>query len=80
MTRISVAKWGNSLALRLPKHVADDLLLSSGSQLEMGVKGGKLIVTPVRGRPKLADLVKQITPENRHDLDTWGPNVGREIW
>lgn len=36
MTRVTVAKWGNSLALRLPKHVADDLGLTSGTAMAAG--------------------------------------------
>ena len=82
MTQVAVAKWGNSLALRLPKHVADDLGLTTGTAMAVDVEGGRLVAKPVgrRPRPKLADLVAAITPKNRHAAADWGAAVGNEVW
>lgn len=80
MARVSVAKWGNSLAIRLPRHVAQDLELDRGSELELDVVQGKLIARPLRQRRPLAVLVKGITAANRHAATDWGPPRGREVW
>lgn len=81
MTNVSVAKWGNSLALRLPKHVADLLSIRSGTVMALEVQAGRFVATPVaaRPRPKLAELVKQITRGNRHSAMNWGGPVGIEL-
>jgi antitoxin MazE len=80
MVRISIAKWGNSLALRLPKHVAEELSLKSGSQVELDIEDGSLVAKPVTKRPRLSELVKRITPKNRHAATEWGGPVGNEVW
>jgi antitoxin MazE len=82
MTRLAVSKWGNSLAIRVPKHLADDLGLESGSQLSVGVENGRLIAIPLRRRPRprLDDLVRRIKPSNRHKATDWGQPVGNEVW
>lgn len=76
-----VQKWGNSLAVRIPKALAEELEAESGVEVDLQVEGGRLIVTPVR-RPgySLEELVAGITPENRHDEVDWGPPRGREAW
>ena len=80
MTKVAVAKWGNSLAVRLPKHLADDLGLITGTELAMGVEAGRLVASPVRARVPLADLVKRINAGNRHAATDWGTPVGNEVW
>ena len=80
MARVSIAQWGNSLAIRLPKHLVEDLSLEKGTSLELGVKQGALVATPVRKRPRLSDLVKRITPKNRHTATDWGKPLGNEVW
>jgi antitoxin MazE len=80
MARVSIAKWGNSLAIRLPKHLADDLKIQDGTTVDLDVKKGLLVARPVRKRPRLADLVKKITPKNRHAATDWGDPVGNEVW
>ena len=79
--RAQVKKWGNSLALRIPKALAEEAGLDSGSNVELIVENGHLCVIPVkRPRYTLEELVAQITPENRHgEIDT-GPAVGKEVW
>jgi len=74
-----VQRWGNSLALRIPKAVADDLGLSNNGQVELTVRKGKLVVAPA-SRPQLTDLVARITAENLHAAEDCGMPVGREVW
>ena len=79
--RAEVKKWGKSLALQIPKALAEAAGLESGSRVEQISENGYLHVTSVkRSRYTLEELVAQITPENRHDEWDTGPPVGREIW
>jgi antitoxin MazE len=76
-----VSRWGNSLAIRIPKLLADELQLGEGDAvtLEAG-ENGALVIRPARPRYRLEDLVAGITPENRHPETGWGPEVGKETW
>jgi antitoxin MazE len=74
-----VLKWGNSLAIRIPKPVADDAHLQLGDPLEIAVAAdGVVEMHRVAKLPTLAQLVAQITPENRYAEIPLGPEVGRE--
>ena len=67
-----VQKWGNSLALRIPKTFASEVGLDPNSPVEMSLRDGKLIVVPV-DKPKftLKELLAKVTEENLHDeVDT----------
>lgn len=76
-----VQKWGNSLALRIPKSFATEVNLGCNSEVELSIKGGDLVVSPTtRRRYTLRELVDGITDENRHDEISTGPSVGNEIW
>lgn len=79
--RAQVQQWGSSLALRIPNAFAAETALSSGSEVDLTLEDGRLVITPA-GRPRytLDELVARITPENRHpEIDT-GPAVGNEVW
>jgi antitoxin MazE len=75
-----IAKWGNSLGLRLPKSVAREAQLDEGDTVDVSVKNGAIVIRPSRPTYSLEDLVAKITPRNRHDESDWGPSVGRESW
>lgn len=79
--RTRVQKWGNSLALRVPKLFAVEIGLKQDAPVEMSVVGGKLVVEPVTEPPiTLEDLLAQVTRENLHrEVDT-GPARGDEVW
>jgi len=75
--RIRVAKWGNSLAVRLPRAVVEALGTKLGSELELTLLDGKaeLRPCPVVPRYKLEDLVAQarrLGPENQPPYQDWG--------
>lgn len=76
-----VQKWGNSLAVRIPRALARELNAEPGCEVSMEVRDGELVITPVKEpRYTLEELVAGITPENRHgEIDT-GPSVGKEAW
>jgi antitoxin MazE len=74
-----VQKWGNSLALRLPKALADELRLAPGSAVELRSAGGKLIVEPHRPPQfSLENLLKKVTRRNLHAEIKTGRPAGRE--
>lgn len=75
-----ISKWGNSLALRLPRQVLAELGLAEGDSLEILVENGTLIITPVLKEYGLDELVEGITSENRHTETDWGPPQGAESW
>jgi antitoxin MazE len=76
-----VQKWGNSLALRIPKSFAAEVGLDPNSSVEMSLRGGKLIVVPA-DKPKftLKQLLARVTEENLHDEVDTGSAVGGEAW
>jgi len=76
-----VAKWGNSLAIRLPRSIAKDAHLAEGDHLSLDVAGdGSIVLRPGQRRYSLQELVAGITPKNRHRETDWGKPVGKEIW
>ncbi|OGO58926.1 MAG: multidrug transporter MatE [Chloroflexi bacterium RBG_19FT_COMBO_47_15] len=79
--RSRVQKWGNSLALRIPKSFATEVGLHRETSVEISLADGKLIIAPV-AKPKLTlkQLLSKVTEENlHHEVDT-GPAVGNETW
>ncbi|MDP3735330.1 MAG: AbrB/MazE/SpoVT family DNA-binding domain-containing protein [bacterium] len=77
----TIQKWGNSLAVRLPRALVAHHRLHEGVRVVLRSKKEGLTIRAVsRRRPTLRELVDQITPENRHEAIDWGPPVGREIW
>ena len=82
--KVTIAKWGNSTAVRLPKSVSTDLGLVPGMQLDLAIKdGGILLRTPVKSsKDLLRDMVaemKRLGPENEPETVDWGPDRGSEI-
>ena len=79
--RTRVQKWGNSLALRIPKSFAAEVGLERESTVEVSLADGTMIITPV-AKPKLTlkQLLAKVTPENIHSEVTTGSAIGNEIW
>jgi len=77
--QVQVARWGNSLGLRIPKDIAGRAGLCEGARVEVEAEGDRIIITPARRRYVLADLLKGMTPEAMREAFDWGPDKGREI-
>jgi antitoxin MazE len=76
-----VQKWGNSLALRIPKAFADDAGLRENARVELTLSDGKLVVKALTEEPiTLSELLKGVTDDNLHGEWDTGPAVGKEIW
>ena len=76
-----VQKWGNSLAVRLPKHVARAAFFKAGTPVVIRQERQGVVIALHNSRePTLEELIAQITPENRYEKIDWGPRRGNEIW
>ena len=79
-TTTQISKWGNSLGVRLPKAVAREVQLDEGDTVQVSVKNGTIMIRPDRPRYSLHELVRRITPKNRHGESDWGSKLGNEVW
>ena len=73
-----VQKWGNSLGIRIPKSVAVKVGLEEGSEVDLDVQDGCLVIKPKSAA--LDELLAQVTPENLHKEVSTGEAQGRESW
>lgn len=76
---IKVAKWGNCLAVRIPKEKAIETGLSAGVTVFVEVTKNGILLRPIRLRPTLKELVAAIKPTNRHREADLGVPVGKEV-
>jgi antitoxin MazE len=76
----TIQKWGNSLAVRIPRSAAREAALEEGTPVELIVENGEVVVRPM-GRRKyaLSDLLKNCRPSQLHGETDWGDDVGREV-
>jgi len=77
-----VQKWGNSLALRLPKALADEADVHLDSPVEITVRGHTIVIEPVRKKRRydLDELLAGVKPANLHGETDLGSPVGKEVW
>jgi antitoxin MazE len=78
-----IQRWGNSLAIRIPKAFAEEIGVAEDATVDISVRGGSLVVEPVRQPDEkldLAQLVREIPEDYVTEVIDWGPPVGREIW
>ena len=80
MSQQAIVKWGNSLALRLPRHIVQEARLDEGVAVELSVRDGSVVVTPVRKKFTLDELLAQMTDGNTHSEVDWGAPAGNEVW
>ncbi len=75
-----VQKWGNSLAIRIPKAYAEEALLEEDSNVNIRVEKGKIIFEPLIDKYNLDNLLSQVKEENIHKEYNWGKPTGKELW
>jgi antitoxin MazE len=76
-----VQKWGNSLAVRIPRSFAVEVGLSENAAVDMSVQEGRLVVQPhAEESLSLEDLLRGVTDENLHGEWDTGPAIGKESW
>ena len=76
--QVRLARWGNSLGIRIPKDVATRAGLSEGDRVEIEAEGDRIVITFARRRYVLGDLLHGMTPEALREAFEWGPDKGRE--
>jgi antitoxin MazE len=75
----TIQKWGNSLGVRLPSHLARRAKLREGTPVEVTAEADRIIIQPV-AVPSLDELVSRMDPDSRPELADWGAPVGKEVW
>jgi antitoxin MazE len=78
MPTAQIVKWGNSLAVRIPKSVAEEAGVREGDAIVIEAAAGEISLRRKQRTPTLKELVAQITPENRYDEIATGAERGRE--
>jgi antitoxin MazE len=78
--KATIQKWGNSLAIRIPKNITKDTRVSEGSSIDIMIENGKIILSPGIKEYSLKKLIKKITTENIHSEISTGDQTGGEIW
>ena len=77
-----VSQWGNSLAIRLPQALVNELAIERGAEVELRIENDGFRVT-IPSMPKkftLGELLAGVTPENVHREFDWGKAQGQEAW
>jgi antitoxin MazE len=79
--RTNLQKWGNSLAVRIPRAYAKEANMTSGTLVEMTLEKGKLVIVPV-AEPEyfLEALISGVTKKNLHREIGWDSPLGQEVW
>ena len=79
--KATIQKWGNSLALRIPKSFAAHSRIEQGSVVDLSLDNGRMIVEPTQEQEfSLEDLLAQVTRKNLHSEVDFGVPVGKEVW
>ena len=79
--QIKIQKWGNSLAIRIPKSFAKQIKIEQGSFVDLATEKGKLVANPIVEKEfSLEQLLEEVTEENLHKEINTGNVVGKEIW
>jgi antitoxin MazE len=75
-----IQKWGNSLALRIPRPFATQAGIDNDSLVDVSIVENRLVITPLGPSYSLAELLRDVTEDNIHDEVDAGAPVGNEAW
>ncbi len=76
-----IKKWGNSLALRIPKSFALDANLRLNELVDLSIDKERIIITPIAEKEySLDELLKGVSEDNLHGEFDTGVTVGKESW
>lgn len=79
--KAQIQKWGNSLALRIPKSFAVESKVAQGSLVEVSLEQGKIVIAPITELDfTLDDLLAKVTKRNLHEEVDTGSALGKEAW
>lgn len=77
--RTEIARWGNSLALRLPRPIADQAGIAEGTAVEVDIEDDHVVIRPALPRYSLDELLAGITPDNLPDESFDDAPRGQEL-
>ncbi|BAZ00548.1 transcriptional regulator/antitoxin, MazE [Tolypothrix tenuis PCC 7101] len=80
MVTQKISIWGNSLGIRLPQTIIQQMGLKQGDFVAISTEGNKIILSPTRPKYTLNELLKDVTPDKQHDEVDWGEAAGEETW
>lgn len=76
-----IQRWGNSLAVRIPKAFAEEVGLQPNDEIEIALRDGEIVLTPKKAKAySLDELLEGVTSENRPDEWDMGAAFGKEVW
>jgi antitoxin MazE len=77
----AVTKWGNSLAIRIPRALAEQVQIAEGTEITLSISGNSIVITPKRRKQyNLDELLEGMTPDKFHGEFDNGMNEGNESW
>ncbi len=75
-----IGLWGHSLAVRIPKGIAEELNMKNEDTVELKKKGNAIEIQVVKNELNLKKLIELINNDNIHSSIDTGENIGKEIW
>jgi antitoxin MazE len=79
--KTKIQRWGNSLAVRIPKALAQETTLDEGDEVNVRAEEDRIVVERRQpGKYRLSDLMAGVTKANRHEAADFGKPQGREVW
>ncbi|MGF1482351.1 MAG: AbrB/MazE/SpoVT family DNA-binding domain-containing protein [Cyanophyceae cyanobacterium] len=75
-----ISQWGDSLAVRIPKHIAEQAGLQEGSSVSINVEQGGIVISSQRKKYTLDELLERVDPGDFGGEVDWGAAVGEEVW
>jgi antitoxin MazE len=77
----AIAKWGNSLGVRIPQAIAEQVQIHAGSEINIDIIDGKIVLTPYRRKKyTLKELLDGKHSEHLHPEVSTNVSVGNEVW
>lgn len=77
---IIINKWGNSLGVRIPQPIANKVGLTVGMAVAIEVVDNTVVISPIKRKYQLDELLVGVTPELIGGEYDWGEPVGAEVW
>ena len=78
--RARAQRWGNSLAVRIPKAIAEEAGVSENAEVDIEIVDRAIRVKACNQPPNLDELLARIRPDNLHEEADFGAPKGREAW
>ena len=76
----TIQKWGNSLAVRIPRSFASETKIDNGTEVDLSIKDHQLVISPIaKNEYRLDAMLSEMTDSNIHTEIDFGEPQGREI-